>query len=125
MESRIYPACCTSAFCGRADCDGCPNLPTLEAFRQWQGETAALPADPIWSPNVYRATREPVKGDPGYRRELVVTPEHGPQYEAPAWYLARSWRNDSRMQDAIRRACLEGIPAEVYTPAGCLFLRRA
>jgi len=61
-ETRVYPACCTSALCGRLDCRGCPNLPVLEAFQLWVRSTRAKVADPIWCPTVYRATREPEGG---------------------------------------------------------------
>jgi hypothetical protein len=55
LETRTYPQGCTSAFCGRTDCTGCPKLPQLEAFKAWRERTAAVQADHIWSPNVYRA----------------------------------------------------------------------
>ena len=53
MTTRTYPSCCTSAFCGRTSCDGCPNKPTLDDFKSWVEANNAAPADPIWSPNVY------------------------------------------------------------------------
>ena len=52
---RVYPSCCTSAHCGRLSCDGCPNLPVLQEFKDWVKETGAKCVDRIWSPNVYRA----------------------------------------------------------------------
>jgi len=52
---RVYPTCCTSAFCGRIECTGCANKPTLDAFKAWRDASNAKPADPIWSPNVYVA----------------------------------------------------------------------
>lgn len=55
-ETRVYPACCTSAFCGRIDCSGCPNLPALESFQLWVRATQAKPSDAVV---YYRATREP------------------------------------------------------------------
>lgn len=50
---RVYPICCTSAYCGRVDCTGCPNLPILSEFKQWIASTGAVVTDPIWSPLVY------------------------------------------------------------------------
>ena len=50
---RIYPSCCTSAFCGRVECSGCRNKPVLDAFKAWVRDTGAVCADEIWSPNVY------------------------------------------------------------------------
>jgi|ETNvirnome_2_300_1030623.scaffolds.fasta_scaffold01603_4 hypothetical protein len=54
-RTRTYPDCCTSAYCGAAECDGCPNLPTLEAFKAWRERTQAVVRDPIWSPLSYIA----------------------------------------------------------------------
>lgn len=56
-ETRVYPACCTSAFCGRIECTGCESKPILDEFNEWKERTAAVQADRIWSPNVYRPTR--------------------------------------------------------------------
>lgn len=50
---RVYPVCCTSAYCGRIECSGCPNEPRLLEFKAWVKRTGARPADEIWSPNVY------------------------------------------------------------------------
>lgn len=50
---KVYPSCCTSAFCGRGECKGCRNLPVLEAFKEWVKQTGAEVSDPIWCPNVY------------------------------------------------------------------------
>lgn len=50
---RLYPLCCTSAYCGRGDCKGCKNLPTLEEFQKWVKDTGATRTDPIWCPRVY------------------------------------------------------------------------
>ena len=55
-NTRIYPSCCTSAFCGRISCDGCPDKPTLDNFKAWVEANNAVPEDRIWSPNVYVAT---------------------------------------------------------------------
>lgn len=55
--TRVYPSCCTSAYCGRSKCDGCRNLPILEDFKAWKERRAARAEDPIWCPNVYTATR--------------------------------------------------------------------
>ena len=54
---RVYPSCCTSAFCGRTDCNGCKNLPVKQDFDRWRDEHAAVQPDWIWSPSVWRATR--------------------------------------------------------------------
>jgi len=56
-ETRVYPACCTSAYCGRSACDGCPNLPTLQAFKAWRDARAARQEDATWAPSVWIATR--------------------------------------------------------------------
>lgn len=58
-ETRVYPIACTSAFCGRAECSGCPRKPALDEFKAWRARTDAAPADPIWSPLVYIARRAP------------------------------------------------------------------
>ena len=55
-ETRSIPACCTSAACGRLECDGCPNLPKLESFQLWVRSTRARL---LVCPNLYIATREP------------------------------------------------------------------
>ena len=55
--TRTYPACCTSAFCGRTKCDGCPDKSTLDDFKAWKADRAAVCTDPIWCPTVYEATR--------------------------------------------------------------------
>ena len=56
-EIRTYPACCTSAFCGRTECDGCKNLPVLTEFKEWKERTVAIRPDYIWSPTIWQATR--------------------------------------------------------------------
>lgn len=56
--TRLYPSCCTSAFCGRTDCTGCRYLPVLEEFKAWRERTAATRPDWIWSPSVWTATRK-------------------------------------------------------------------
>ncbi len=55
-DSRTYPTHCTSAYCGRTECEGCPLLPALQEFKAWRERTRATVADPIWSPTVYHAT---------------------------------------------------------------------
>ena len=57
---RVYPTCCTSAFCGSGPdkCPTCPNQPTLQAFKQWVADNNAVVSDPIWSPLVYEARPE-------------------------------------------------------------------
>lgn len=54
--TRIYPICCTSAYCGGGgeDCKTCPNGPALQEFKDWVQKTGAKCADEIWSPLVYR-----------------------------------------------------------------------
>ncbi len=53
MRSRLYPRCCTSAFCGRVECSGCRNRDALREFRAWVKANGAVQVDPIWSPCVY------------------------------------------------------------------------
>lgn len=52
---RVYPTWCTSAYCGKsgAGCTGCPNLPELDAFKEWVKESGAVVADPVWCPTVW------------------------------------------------------------------------
>lgn len=57
-ERRIYPTCCTSAFCGRTECSGCPNLPVLTDFKAWRERTKATQPDPVWCPRVWVASEE-------------------------------------------------------------------
>ena len=60
-EVRVYPSCCTSAYCGRGDCrvpNVCRNLPTLNAFNAWREATDAVADDPVWYPTVYTARRD-------------------------------------------------------------------
>ena len=56
-KTRVYPSCCTSAFCGKIDCTGRRNLSILADFKAWRERTAAVCADPIWCPNVFHATK--------------------------------------------------------------------
>ena len=35
LAKPYYPTCCTSAFCARTECDGCPNKPALDDFKAW------------------------------------------------------------------------------------------
>lgn len=53
---RVYPACCTSMYCGKSECGGCRNEPVLREFKAWQEATKAVKTDPIWNPTVWRAT---------------------------------------------------------------------
>ena len=55
--TRVYPQCCTSAFCGRLDCTGCPKLSTLANSKAWREAHAAIQKDPVWCPSVWTATR--------------------------------------------------------------------
>lgn len=59
---RVYPTACTSAYCGRTECTGCPNLPALIEFKSWVARTGAVVDDPIWCPLVYTV--------PANRREV-------------------------------------------------------
>lgn len=52
-ETRVYPMCCTSAYCGKTNCEGCRNKETLDKFNEWKDRTNAQCADPIWCPTVY------------------------------------------------------------------------
>lgn len=56
-ETRPYPYDCRSAYCARTQCDGCPLLPTLNAFKAWRDERAAVVLDPNWAPLTYTSTR--------------------------------------------------------------------
>lgn len=58
---RVYPSCCTSAYCGKGpeSCPTCPRYPEQQEFKRWQEATAAKQTDPIWCPSVYEATRPP------------------------------------------------------------------
>jgi len=56
-RTRVYPSCCTSAFCGREACAGCRHEPVLAAFKAWRERTKAVVTDPIWCPTVWTATR--------------------------------------------------------------------
>ncbi len=57
MSIRVYPACCTSAYCGKTSesCPECRCYPILQEFKQWVKDHNAKCSDPIWSPNVYRS----------------------------------------------------------------------
>jgi len=52
---RIYPSCCTSAFCGKSSksCPSCRHWPTLREFMEWVERTGAVVTDPIWCPTAY------------------------------------------------------------------------
>jgi hypothetical protein len=56
-ESRPYPYTCRSAYCARTECDGCPFLAELQAFKAWRNAHAAVVLDQTWSPCTYTATR--------------------------------------------------------------------
>jgi hypothetical protein len=60
LGGRVYPGCCTSAFCGRGpeSCHSCVNLPIQQDFNRWRERTAAIRPDPIWSPGFWAATRQ-------------------------------------------------------------------
>ena len=57
-ESRVYPQCCTSMYCGGfgEDCQNCRNKPIKDEFNQWVKEHKAVQADRIWNPTVYVST---------------------------------------------------------------------
>lgn len=57
-EIRVYPTCCTSAFCGKVECDGCPNKGKLDEFKAWKERTGAIREDWIWCPAVWTAQNE-------------------------------------------------------------------
>lgn len=54
-QTRVYPQCCTSAFCGRGgdDCLTCLNRDVHEEFLAWVERTKASVTDKIWCPLVY------------------------------------------------------------------------
>mgnify|MGYP007063694626 CR=1 FL=1 len=54
-DLRVYPTCCTSAYCGRLSCEGCQNKPALDEFKAWRDRTQAERTDPTWCPTVYTA----------------------------------------------------------------------
>lgn len=56
-EKRVYPSCCTSAFCGRVCCEGCDSKPVLDEFKAWVEATGAVQSDPIWCPSVWVGTK--------------------------------------------------------------------
>ena len=56
-ETRPYPYDCRSAYCARTQCDGCPMLPTLAAFKAWRTARAAVRLDENWAPGTWTATR--------------------------------------------------------------------
>lgn len=61
IETRKYPSCCTSLYCGKIECPAdCANLPVLEGFKNWVSETNAKVADPIWCPGFYEGIRKDV-----------------------------------------------------------------
>lgn len=70
METRMYPICCTSAFCGGYgdSCRTCRNKPVLDEFKAWRERTAAVQKNPIWSRLFWTATREE-KPDVDHQRE--------------------------------------------------------
>jgi len=46
-----------SAFCGRSECEGCPNLPALEDFKRWVKSKDAVCEGEVWCPTVWTARR--------------------------------------------------------------------
>ena len=57
-ETRVYPACCQSAHCGRVECEGCQNRTVHDEFEAWRRRTGATREEPIWCPSVWTAQRE-------------------------------------------------------------------
>ena len=57
-ETRKYPACCTSAYCGATECGNCKCEPVLREFKEWRERTHATQPDRIWSPSVWVASQE-------------------------------------------------------------------
>ncbi len=58
MDRRIYPQCCTSAFCGGGeDCKTCRHKEVKEEFDQWVKDRDAYNPEPIWCPLVYVAQK--------------------------------------------------------------------
>lgn len=56
-EIRVYPAACTSAYCGKTDCGDCGLKPMLDEFKAWRKETEAVQPDYVWSPRIWKATK--------------------------------------------------------------------
>ncbi len=56
--TRTYPIGCTSAYCGRIDCQGCRDKPHLDEFKRWVDRHEARVSDPIWAPLLYVSKRE-------------------------------------------------------------------
>ena len=54
-ETKLYPLCCTSMYCGREDCKGCESKPIKDDFESWRERTNAYKPDPIWCPRVWRS----------------------------------------------------------------------
>jgi hypothetical protein len=56
MQTRVFPTCCTSMYCGETECPtACSNLPVLQEFKQWVADNNAVVKDPVWCPTVYTA----------------------------------------------------------------------
>ena len=57
-ETRIYPMCCTSAYCGGGgdDCLTCQFKGELDSFNEWVERKQAICPDEIWCPLFYEAT---------------------------------------------------------------------
>jgi len=59
MQKRIYPAACTSMYCGEIKCpEDCRFLPALREFEEWRDRTGAVQSDPVWAPNVWVAQED-------------------------------------------------------------------
>lgn len=56
-DLKVYPTNCTSAYCGKTNCGGCPRKPELDKFKAWVSDHAAIVEDPAWCPNVYTAQK--------------------------------------------------------------------
>jgi len=53
----VYPRCCTSAYCGRIECEGCTYKKNLDAFNAWVTEHDARCVDSVWAPLLYQARK--------------------------------------------------------------------
>ena len=58
LATRVYPTCCTSAYCGSGEpaCRTCPCMKEHDEFKQWVEDHKAIETDPVWSMGVYTAT---------------------------------------------------------------------
>ncbi len=59
LEQRVYPLNCRSLYCGETGhCPAtCQHLPEKREFLDWVIKAQAQPVDPVWSPNIWQASR--------------------------------------------------------------------